>query len=130
MWAAVIGVPAGNPVTSTLKSAVAAVIAPPASLVRFSVIVAVPRPLFSAFVTAGTSFEGNSVAVNFTVVGLVVEGVVGVFEPQPAARIVRPATRIDKRVIVFSLIEFTSQVESEEQALWGTTLSNLKKRRF
>jgi hypothetical protein len=71
-------------------------------LVRFSVKVPVPLPVESALVTAfGVSLEGNSVAVNFTWLGFV-EGVVGVFEPHPAANVVRTIARTARRFIVSS----------------------------
>jgi hypothetical protein len=57
---------AGKLFRVTRKSAFAAVIVPPASLVRLNVMVASPFPLASAPVMAGTSFDGNNVAVNFT----------------------------------------------------------------
>jgi hypothetical protein len=53
MWAPVKAVPAGNPVTDTVTSSVAAVIVPAESLVTLNVRFAVPDPLASAPVIAG-----------------------------------------------------------------------------
>src|SRR5450432_3005577 len=100
MWAILIGVPAGKLVASQTKSAVAEVIAPVESLVRLKVMFAVPRPLASALLTAGTSFDGSKAAVNLTV--FEPDGVVGVVVPQPTARMSRIA-RTDRRFIVFLL---------------------------
>src|SRR4051812_11627774 len=89
MWAPVSAVPFGKPVVVTLKSAVAAVMLPAESFVRLRVMVAVPAPDASALDagTAGTSFEGNNVAVNF---GGRAVGVVGVSFLSHAAN-VRPS---------------------------------------
>src|SRR5215470_7433510 len=62
-----IGVPAGKPFRFTANVAVPAVTFPAASVVAVSVIVAVPPPADSAPVTAGTSSDGLSVAVNVLV---------------------------------------------------------------
>ena len=48
---------------------------------RLRVIAAVPLPTASALVMAGTSLDGSSDAVNFTVFGFVVVADVGDFEP-------------------------------------------------
>jgi hypothetical protein len=97
----VIGVPDGKLLTSSEKSAVTAVMAPLASFVRLNVMFAVPLPLASASVIAGTSLDGSTAAVNFTWLALA-EGVVGVFEPHPAASVVRAIARIVTRFIVSS----------------------------
>src|SRR4051794_3820265 len=96
MGGALIDVPAGNPVMLTTNVMVAAVTLPAESFVVTIVTVAVPLPLASAPVTAGTSLAGDSVATN---VGLV--GVVGAVEdelPQPDTKTPR-ANRRDSRFI-------------------------------
>src|SRR5215217_703232 len=100
MCAAVTGVFAGKLFRVTRKSAVAAVIAPPASLVKLNVIVAFPFPPASAFVMAGTSFDGNRVAKNLT--WLAFDEAVGVFDPQPVTNR-NTAPSVSKRFIVFLL---------------------------
>src|SRR5438445_1643343 len=125
-------VPAGKPLRSIEKSAVTAVIVPAASLVRFSVSVAVPRPFASALVMAGTTFAGNNVAVNFTWFGLAGVGAVGDLEPlQPAARRLATSRIIDKRFIVFfHSKELAGNVEAEEPvAVVAGTTSGLGHRR-
>jgi hypothetical protein len=63
MCIALIGVPGGKLVKVTTNVAVAAVMLPPLSLVRKSVIWAVPLPDDSLLVTGGVSLAGNRVAV-------------------------------------------------------------------
>src|SRR5215468_5604499 len=62
-----IGVEAGYPLRFTTKVAVADVTAPDESFETFNVMVAVPLPADSAPVTAGTSSDGRSAAVNVCV---------------------------------------------------------------
>src|SRR3954467_8559264 len=95
MCAALIDVPAGNPVMLTTNVMVAAVTLPAESFVVTIVTVAVPLPLASAPETAGTSLAGDSVATN---VGLV--GVVGAVDelPQPETNTPRANSR-DSRFI-------------------------------
>jgi hypothetical protein len=90
--------PAGNPVRFTTKVALADVMLPAASFAVISVMDAVPFTVDSALVTGGTSFAGDSVAVN---VGLVGVGVVGVeLLLQPAARTASATAMGDRRFIV------------------------------
>src|SRR4051812_15128141 len=63
MWAAVMFEPAGNPPSVTAKFAVADVTLPALSRVVLSVMVAVPVTDDSAFVTGGTSFDGDNAEV-------------------------------------------------------------------
>src|SRR5438045_1919042 len=95
-------VPAGNPASCTVKSAVADVMAPAASRVMLKAISTCPLPPASAFVTAGTSFDGSNAIENFTRFGFDVADV-GDFEPQPIARIVRPTTSSDRCLIALLL---------------------------
>src|SRR5436189_6171756 len=74
MCAALIGVFAGKPFRFTTNVADAAVMLPAASFVKSNVIVALPLPLDSAFVTGGTSFAGLRSAVKVGFVGDVVVG--------------------------------------------------------
>src|SRR3954466_11790792 len=64
MWAILTTDPDGKPPSVTPNVAVAAVMLPAESLVVFSVMFAVPVTVDSAFVTGGTSFAGESAAVN------------------------------------------------------------------
>src|SRR5688572_23334150 len=64
MCAAVIDVVGGNPLSSTLKSTVAAVMAPALFFVRLKWMVARPLAVDSAFVTAGTSLLGSRLTTN------------------------------------------------------------------
>src|SRR6266487_1565536 len=82
MCAALTGVFAGKPLRFTTKVADAAVTLPAASFVKSNVIVTLPLPLDSAFVTGGTSFAGLRSAVK---VGFTADAVVGDDELQPAA---------------------------------------------
>src|SRR5262245_18269126 len=59
-----MGVAAGNPMRFTTNVAVAEVMFPDESFVAFSVMVAMPPPAASVPVTAGTSSDGRSAAVN------------------------------------------------------------------
>src|SRR5947209_1109035 len=74
MCAAVRFVPGGNPLSETRNVTVAAVIVPPESFVTVNVMVAVPRPLASAFEIGGVSFAGSNAAVNVNVFGDDVDG--------------------------------------------------------
>src|SRR5262245_2884523 len=74
MCAMLIGVPAGKPDMFTTNVAVPPVTLPAASFVTSNVMVAVPVPLASAPVMAGTSFAGRRSAVNVGLVGGVVDG--------------------------------------------------------
>src|SRR6478609_3582397 len=95
MWAPVSTVFGGNPCSVTVKSAVDAVILPAASFVLCIVIVTVPLPVASAFVTGvGASFDGSKVAVNFGSGAGV--GVAGVSLPQPNAAIVSPRAKAER----------------------------------
>ena len=85
-----IGVPAGKPLRFTTKVAVAAVTLPALSFVVTIVTVAVPVPVASRRRSAGTSFAGDSVAVNVGLVGVV--GDVDDELPQPAAHTPRATT--------------------------------------
>src|SRR5262249_39064672 len=86
MCEAVNVVPAGNPVTFTVASMVAAVMLPAASLVRLNVRLEVPEPPASDPVTGGTSLAGSNVALNVDDAAGEGVGVVGVsLLPQPAA---------------------------------------------
>src|SRR5688572_27420838 len=76
MCAPVSVVPAGKPVTWTVKSYVAPVMLLAASRVIVIVICIVPLADASALVTAGTSLPGNRMAVNRATFGFA-EGVVG-----------------------------------------------------
>ncbi len=58
------GVPAGKPVRLAWNVIVPLVMLPAASLVTLNVIVAVPVPVDSALAIGGTSFAGDSAAVN------------------------------------------------------------------
>src|SRR5215467_14201803 len=95
MWAPVSTVFGGNPCSVTWKSAFDAVMLPAASFVLCIVIVTVPLPLASAFVTGvGASFDGSKVAVNFgSGAG---DGVDGVSLPQPNAASVSPRAKADR----------------------------------
>src|SRR5437762_238153 len=96
MWAPVRVVPAGKPVTVTVKSALAAVMLPAASLVLCIVTVTVPLADASALVVGvGNSLPGSSVAVNFGSAGGV--GAAGVSLPQlTAAASTSPSAKIEK----------------------------------
>src|SRR5438105_12642419 len=102
MCAPVSVVPAGKPVSVTVKSAVDAVMLPAASLVLCIVTVTVPLPDASAFVVGvGASLPGSSVAVNFGSGAGV--GVAGVSLPQlTAAASVSPSAKIEKRDFIYS----------------------------
>src|SRR4051812_17942582 len=90
--------PAGNPVRLTTKVAVAAVMFPLPSFVVTSVIDALPCTVDSPFATGGTSFAGESWAVNVGLVG-VVDGDVEELLHAAAARATATA-RTDRRFIV------------------------------
>ena len=106
MWRRVIDVPAGNPLMLTTNVMVAAVTLPAVSLVATIVTVAVPLPLASAPVTAGTSLAGDSVATN---VGLV--GVVGAVDelPQPETNAPRANSRDSRFIGHYSFCERDGQ---------------------
>src|SRR5436309_3251562 len=90
--------PAGNPCRFTTKVADAEVMFPPASFAVMRVIDAVPFTVDSAFVTGGTSLDGDSVAVN---VGLVGVGVLGVeLLLQPTAKSASATAMGDRHFIV------------------------------
>ena len=110
MIPAVTAVPAGNPLKSTVMSTVAAVIAPAESRVRLNVMFAVPRPLASALVIAGTTFAGNRTAVNRTWFGFAggVGDVGDLSSPHPAARLATTKAAIYVRFIVKSPFTGTS----------------------
>src|ERR1044072_2741306 len=95
MWAMLIEDPAGMPVSVTEKVAVADVTFPDPSLTVSIVTVDVPCTVDSAFVTGGTSFAGESVAVKIVRFGLA-EGEVGESEsdPHPAANSASATIRI------------------------------------
>src|SRR5438105_13081465 len=98
MCAMLMGVPAGKPDRFTTKVAVPAVMFPAASFVTSNVTVASPRHDDSAFVIAGTSFDGSSVAVKVGLLGVVVDGDVDeLHEVDPTARM---AARTARRFIV------------------------------
>src|SRR3954454_21163903 len=98
MCAMLTAEPAGKPCRFTTKVADAEEMFPPASFAVMSVIDAVPVTVDSALVTGGTSFAGDSVAVN---VGLVGVGVLGVeLLLQPAAKSASATAMGDKRFIV------------------------------
>src|SRR5262249_52864855 len=98
MWAMFTADPAGNPWRFTTNVAVAEVTLPAASFAVISVMDAVPFTVDSALVIGGTSFAGDSVAVN---VGLVGGGLVGVeLLLQPAARSASTTAMGDRRFIV------------------------------
>src|SRR4051812_29216622 len=86
-----IDVPAGKPVRSNEKFAVASVMAPAESRVRFIVILAVPRALVSALVIGGFSFAALNAAVKLIVFGGV-DGPAGLSLPHAAARMAAPAS--------------------------------------
>jgi hypothetical protein len=90
--------PAGNPVKLTTNVALADVMLPAASFVVTIVIDALPLTVDSAFVTGGTSFAGDSAAVNVGFVGVVGVGVVELL--QPAARKATATAMGDRRFIV------------------------------
>src|SRR5262245_7584787 len=98
MCAMLKGVPAGNPVRLATKVTVPAVMLLAASRVTLKVIVAVPLPVASAPVIAGTSLAGLSAAVNV--------GFTGVFEgslddlPHAAAPTASMAATTARRFIV------------------------------
>src|SRR4051812_14949846 len=115
----------------TTNVAVAAVTLPAESLVVTIVIVAVPLPLASAPVMAGTSLAGDSVA---TKVGLV--GVVGAVDelPQPDTNTPR-ANRRDSRFISTTpfarerrSVELTGQVEAEREVVGHAAMRDLAER--
>src|SRR6185503_852765 len=107
-----IGVPAGRLEMGTVKSAVAAVICPPTTVV-LNVIDEVPVPPASAPTIAGFSLFPDNVAVNF---GCVAEGAVGVSSPHPAAsRLTVMARAADQRFIRLLLQTLTGQVDAEIQ---------------
>src|SRR4051812_8726226 len=115
MWAILTTEPAGKPPSVTPNVAVAAVMLPAESFVVFSVMFAVPVTVDSAFETGGTSFAGDSAAVNTGfAAGVVVEGEVELL-PQPAAIRLRASARTGRRFIWFSLEKFASEVEAEIQ---------------
>jgi len=90
--------PAGSPVRLTTNVAVADVMLPAASFAVTSVIDTFPATVDSAFVIGGTSFAGDSVAVNVGFVGVVGVGVVELL--QPAARRAIATAMGDRRFIV------------------------------
>src|SRR5471032_2316760 len=92
-----IGVFGGNPDMFTTKVAVADVTLPVLSFVATIVTTAVPLPVASAPTMEGTSFAGNSVAVNVGFVGVVVAAVDEL--PQPDTRTPRATMSRDKRFI-------------------------------
>src|SRR5687768_8389064 len=91
------GVPAGKPVRLTWNEIVPLVMLPAASLVTLNVIVAVPLPLASALDTGGTSFAGDSAAVNTGLTG--VDGSVDDL-PQATEPMAKMAARTARRFIV------------------------------
>src|SRR5262245_21000189 len=97
MCDAVRAVPAGNPVTETVASMVAAVMVPAGSLVTLNLSVAVPDPFASVPLIGGTSLDGSSAAVNVTEEGDAGDGVVGVSSPHAAARDPRRSNPIRAR---------------------------------
>src|SRR5882724_9177290 len=101
MCAMLIAEPAGKPVRFTVNVAVAAVTLPAPSFVVSSTIVAVPATVPSGPETGGTSFAGDSVAVN---VGFVGDGAVVDELPQPAANSPSAAASKDKRFMVRLLV--------------------------
>src|ERR1051326_9203833 len=98
MCAMLIADPAGKFDRFTTKVAVAAVMLPAESFCVTSVIDALPVTTDSALVTGGTSFAGDSWAVNVGLVGVEDEG--DVDELQPTATRASATAMRDKRVIV------------------------------
>src|SRR5713226_106159 len=99
MCAALIGVPAGNPVRVTANVAVEAVTLPAASFVTSNVTVAVPLPLASAPTIGGFSLAGDNVAVKTGLtetVGFATDDEL----PQPAVRTPSARAMTDRRFIV------------------------------
>src|SRR5688572_6079191 len=103
-----------------------------ASRVRLSVMFTVPLPLASAFETAGTSFDGRSVAVNLGAVDP--DGSVGVSSSQAEAapRNVRATAARSRRLIVFSFFsaskELSREVEAEVQGVGSAAACGLSER--
>jgi hypothetical protein len=75
------------------------VIAPDPSLVTVKAMVAVPLPLASALVTAGTSLAGESATVKVDVVVVPWDGSLGDELPHPTARTLRPTTKSENLFI-------------------------------
>jgi hypothetical protein len=89
---------------------VADVMVPVPSLIAVTAIVAVPEPLASAFVMAGTSFAGESGTVKVVVVlvpgdGDGDDGDEGVDSEHPTARTLRPTISADIRYMLAFLQE-------------------------
>jgi hypothetical protein len=103
MCARLIGVPAGKPVRFTTNVAVAAVTLFAESRVTTIVTVALPLPEASAPVMTGTSFAGESAAVNVGLVGVEVVGLE--FLLHPAARKQTAAQTRENRFITSLLVE-------------------------
>src|SRR5262249_54375573 len=127
-------VPAGNPDSVTVKSAVAAVTLPDASFVGCTVTVTVPLPVTSPPTTAVVSFPGKSVAVNFGSAAGV--GVAGLSLPQPVAASVSPRATADryKRGVMCKSsrvrsVEFPREVESQTEIVRLSTACDLRERR-
>src|SRR5215475_2070146 len=113
-------VPAGNPDSVTVKSAVAAVTLPDASFVACTVTATVPLPVTSPPTTAVVSFDGRSVAVNFGSAAAV--GVAGLSLLQSTAASMRPRATADKyeRGVMCKSsrvrsVEFPREVESQTE---------------
>src|SRR6266550_7840557 len=104
MWATFTAAPAGKLFNDTLKSTVL--------VCELIVMTAVPRAVFSAFVTGGTSLAGDS----WTVKMVVLLGVVGVdLLPHPAAPIARMLTTIASRFIAILLVCQKKKGQRERQ---------------
>src|SRR5262245_46866318 len=114
MCAPVNVVLAGKLAIVTSNVIVADVMEPAVSFVTVIVALQVPLPSLSALVTAGTSFDGNNVALKMTfdVVGPV--GVVGDLLPQPTTS--KTSSSASGRCISILLrmwsVEFPAEVES------------------
>ncbi len=111
LWicASVTVVPAGNPVTLIWKFAVADVMLPALSFVTVRAMMAVPLPLASALVMAGTSLAGESGTVNVDVVVVPCDGAVGSESEHPTARMLRPTMSAENRFMLFCLSKFAQK---------------------
>jgi hypothetical protein len=92
--------PGGNPVRLTTNVAVADVMLPAPSFAVTNVIEAFPLTTDSALVTGGTSFAGDSAAVNVGLVGVVGVGVVELLQPAASNAI---ATAMGDRCFIVRL---------------------------
>src|SRR5437588_8160957 len=129
MWATLIAVPAGKPLRFTTNVAVAAVICPAEFVVVSNVTVTLPEPAASAPTTGGTSFVGDSAAVNVGLVGDPVGPVVDEELPHETANSSPTNNRLARFIgHTLPLKELSTQVESEIQTAGIAALRDLRVR--